>query len=97
MENDKSNQNNSNKADSADRLKKLIASQKDYDASLEETAPKRKSNMESNSDVPDQIENGDHAEINDRHPTGDPESTAGWYSEELSELENDHSISPDNL
>jgi penicillin-binding protein 1C len=97
MENDKSNQNNSNKADSADRLKKLIASQKDYDASLEETAPKRKSSFDINPDVPDQIENGDHAEINDRHPTGDPESTAGWYSEELSELENDHSISPDNL
>lgn len=97
MENDKSNQNISNNADPADRLKKLIASQKEYDASLEATAPKRKSNMESNSDLPDQIENGDHAEIYDRHPTGDPESTAGWYSDDLSELENDQLISPENL
>ncbi len=98
MGNDQPIQNNSNKDDhtDADQLKNLEASQKDYDASLEETAPKQKSGMEGNHDVPDHTENGKHVDMNDRHPTGDPESTAGWYSEELSELENNQSMASDN-
>ncbi len=86
MENDKPNQNNSNKDDPADRLKKLIASQKEYDASLDDTAPKR--TLRAETAQPEQANNIDP---HDRHPTGDPESTAGWYSDELSQLENDSS------
>ncbi|MBW6472085.1 MAG: transglycosylase domain-containing protein [Anaerolineaceae bacterium] len=97
MENDRPNQSNSNKDDPADRLKKLIASQKDNDASLEETAPKRKTNLEIDRDAPNQVEKDEHGEVEDRHPTGDPESTAGWYSNDLLELESEQSISSDKI
>ncbi|MBE0687988.1 MAG: transglycosylase domain-containing protein, partial [Anaerolineaceae bacterium] len=95
MENDQPNQKDSNTDDPADRLKKLIASQQEYEASLEETAPKRNSNLEINRDEPRQLEKEENVEMNDRHPTGDPESTAGWYSEDLTELENEQSINSD--
>lgn len=88
MENEKPEQNNSKKDDPSDRLRKLIQSQKEYEDSLGDTAPKRTPQPET---APDDQEN--NAEINDRHPTGDPESTAGWYSDDLSQMEN----SPSNI
>ncbi len=86
MENDLPNQNNTKKDDPSDRLRKLIASQKEYDASLDDTAPKRSSQAETPQEQHTNIE-----EIIDRHPTGNPESTAGWYSDDLTQLENDPS------
>lgn len=64
--------------ETGDRFRKLISSQEDQnnqdqDSGLEHE-PDEKQNL---------ISEGD------RHPTGEPENTAGWFSEELSQLENE--------
>ena len=78
MENDENKKNLENSEDPSKRLKKLIASNEEVESSLDDTAPKRRIDKENQ-----------QLESDERHPTGVPESTAGWFSDEVSKFEND--------
>ena len=86
-ENKKSEDLNSN---DADRLDNQIASKRELEDSLSDTAPKKKIDKESlNVEKNDLDKETDTEKIDDRHPTGDPESTAGWFSDDISQIELD--------
>ena len=84
MENDFSNKNINNNKESSDQPDPLTESQMD-DSALNETAPIKKLKVELTSEEKGKgdLPSSDEEEM-EHHPTGDPESTAGWYSEEIS-------------
>ena len=90
MDNENNKFEDRNSKEAADRLKKLITSQKELEDSIADTAPKRKIAKESiNAEKNDHPMDSETDKIEDRHPTGDPESTAGWFSDDLSQIELD--------
>ena len=84
-----------NSIDPLDRFKKLIKSTEDEEF---ETKFDKASDGEKNS--PTKEENDDRPEDNieikeiNHHPTGQPESTAGWYAEDLDQLSSDSQDEP---
>jgi penicillin-binding protein 1C len=98
MENNKNNSDDQNSREAADRLKKLIASRKEAEDSLADTVPKRKIDNETVKEkLADQSIPLEPDKIDTRHPTGDPESTAGWFSDDLSQMEQDQSNSEKDM
>ena len=84
-----------NSIDPLDRFKKLIKSTEDEEF---ETKFDKASDGEKNS--PTKEENDDRPEDNietkeiNHHPTGQPESTAGWYAEDLDQISSDSQDEP---
>lgn len=76
MDNDQNKSQSPESNDHVDRFRKLFSSQEAKDDQIEESTGEGNLDL----DPTNQSES-------DRHPTGDPESTAGWFSEELSQIE----------
>ncbi len=88
--NDKQNENNSeiefNPEDPIDRLRKLLASQEENQDSEMDSASQ---DFHLNNETKKENEEG---QIKAQHPTGYPEETAGWFSDDLSKLESGQSL-----
>lgn len=84
-------ENEDNKFDSLDsnepddKLKKIKPSQEEPEDSV----------ADSDMDIKNQKDRNSIQE-NDRHPTGDPESTAGWFSDDLSQIEHDQDLNKED-
>ncbi|HSM26168.1 MAG TPA: hypothetical protein VK856_14990, partial [Anaerolineaceae bacterium] len=78
MDNDENKNELENSKDPSEHLKKKLTSNEEPVSSLDDTSPNKGTE-------------GDNKKFDgdERHPTGNPESTAGWFSEDVSNLEND--------
>ncbi len=70
--------------DPHDRLKKMLESSPDDDSQALTPPRQRNLNKEAKSEENNQSQPNNREE--NHHPTGDPESTAGWYAEDLNRI-----------
>ncbi len=87
--NDGKFEKDTNPEDPGERLRKLAASHKEFENSIKNIPPENNndSGITSIDDQENQTSEQDEQPIEDRHPTGFPEETAGWYSDDISSNE----------
>jgi len=81
MENNDNNLDSPDSNEVGDQFKKIKSSQTEPDDPINDSYVENQNQKDR-----------EPSQERDRHPTGDPESTAGWYSDELSQMESDQEI-----